>query len=90
MPLRFVRLCAIVFATSLTMSVRANSTEPVNELKRLSIDELMNVEITSVSRREETLRDAAAALTSLKLEAEGPIRRSRADVEAAIRNRYTR
>jgi sugar/nucleoside kinase (ribokinase family) len=32
----------------------------------------------------------AAALTSLKLEAEGPIRRRRADVEAAIRNRYTR
>ena len=30
----------------------------------------------------------AAALTSLKLEAEGPIRRTRADVEAAIRNRY--
>jgi sugar/nucleoside kinase (ribokinase family) len=30
----------------------------------------------------------AAALTSLKLEAEGPIRRSRADVESAIRNRY--
>jgi sugar/nucleoside kinase (ribokinase family) len=30
----------------------------------------------------------AAALTSLKLEAEGPIRRSRGDVEAAIRNRY--
>lgn len=32
----------------------------------------------------------AAALTSLKLEAEGPVRCSRADVEAAIRNRYTR
>jgi sugar/nucleoside kinase (ribokinase family) len=30
----------------------------------------------------------AAAVTSLKLEAEGPIRRSRSDVEAAIRNRY--
>jgi sugar/nucleoside kinase (ribokinase family) len=30
----------------------------------------------------------AAALTSLKLEAEGPIRRSPADVEAALRNRY--
>jgi hypothetical protein len=29
-------------------------------------------------------------LTSLKLEEEGPIRRSRADVEAAIRNRYPR
>jgi sugar/nucleoside kinase (ribokinase family) len=32
----------------------------------------------------------AAALTSLKLEEEGPIRRSRADVEAAISNRYPR
>jgi sugar/nucleoside kinase (ribokinase family) len=30
----------------------------------------------------------AAALTSLKLEAEGPVRRTRADVEAAIRTRY--
>jgi len=30
----------------------------------------------------------AAALTTLKLEAEGPIRRERADVEAVIRNRY--
>lgn len=29
----------------------------------------------------------AAAVTSLKLEAEGPVRRNRADVEAAIRNR---
>jgi sugar/nucleoside kinase (ribokinase family) len=30
----------------------------------------------------------AAAVTSLKLEAEGPIKNSRADVEALIRNRY--
>ncbi|HEX7769703.1 MAG TPA: hypothetical protein VF422_06705 [Dokdonella sp.] len=30
----------------------------------------------------------AAALTTLKLEAEGPIRRERGDVEAVIRNRY--
>jgi sugar/nucleoside kinase (ribokinase family) len=30
----------------------------------------------------------AAALTSLKLEAEGPIRRSRADVEDLIRREY--
>lgn len=34
----------------------------MEQLKTLSIDELMNVEITSVSRREETLRDAAAAV----------------------------
>jgi sugar/nucleoside kinase (ribokinase family) len=31
----------------------------------------------------------AAALTTLKLEAEGPIRRERADVEAVIRERYS-
>ncbi len=30
----------------------------------------------------------AAALTSLKLEAEGPIRRSRADVERLLQERY--
>ena len=30
----------------------------------------------------------AAALTSLKLEAEGPIRRSREDVERLLRERY--
>ena len=31
----------------------------------------------------------AAALTSLKLEAEGPIRRTRADVEELIRGKYS-
>lgn len=31
----------------------------------------------------------AAAVTTLKLEAEGPVRRTRADVEALIRNRYS-
>jgi sugar/nucleoside kinase (ribokinase family) len=31
----------------------------------------------------------AAALTSLKLEAEGPVRRTRADVEALIRSQYS-
>src|SRR5688500_8032099 len=36
--------------------------DPLAELKRMSVDELLNVEITSVSRREEGLRDAAAAI----------------------------
>lgn len=35
------------------------------ELKRLSVDELLNVEVTSVSRREEDLRKAAAAIAVL-------------------------
>jgi iron complex outermembrane receptor protein len=36
--------------------------DQIAELKRMSVDELLNVEITSVSRREEGLRDAAAAI----------------------------
>jgi sugar/nucleoside kinase (ribokinase family) len=31
----------------------------------------------------------AAAVTTLKLEAEGPVRRERSEVEALIRNRYS-
>ena len=39
---------------------------PVDELKRLSFDELLNVEVTSVSRREEALRDSAAAVAEVE------------------------
>jgi iron complex outermembrane receptor protein len=42
-------------------------------LKRMSVDELLSVEVTSVSRREEDLRRAAAAITVLNNE---DIRRS--------------
>jgi iron complex outermembrane receptor protein len=38
------------------------NVDQLAELKRMSVDELLNVEITSVSRREEGLRDAAAAI----------------------------
>ena len=39
-----------------------NSTDQLDELKHMSFEELMNVEVTSVSRDEEPLRDAAAAV----------------------------
>jgi iron complex outermembrane receptor protein len=39
-----------------------NSAGPLESLKRMSFEELMAVEITSVSRTEESLRDAAAAV----------------------------
>jgi iron complex outermembrane receptor protein len=39
-----------------------NSAGPLESLKRMSFEELMTVEITSVSRTEESLRDAAAAV----------------------------
>ena len=46
---------------------------PLDQLKRMSPEELMNVEITSVSRTEESLRDAAAAVAVVTRET---IRRS--------------
>jgi iron complex outermembrane receptor protein len=53
----------------------ANNAPPdqLSELKRMSFEELMNVEITSVSRTEEVLHDAAAAVSVITREA---IRRS--------------
>jgi iron complex outermembrane recepter protein len=70
--------CAIIIAAMLSLHARANSPEsnPVDELKRLSFDELLNVEVTSVSRREEALRDTAAAIAVITHEA---LRRSGAE-----------
>jgi len=77
--LAFARICAAVLAATFALSARASSPEPANpidDLKRLSIDELMNVEVTSVSRHEESLRDAAAAIAVVTHEA---LRRSGAE-----------
>ena len=48
-----------------TITVRADSTGDTNSiqsLKRMSLDDLMNVEITSVSKKEEKLSEAPAAV----------------------------
>ena len=48
-----------------TITVRAESTAETNSiqsLKQMSLDDLMNVEITSVSKREEKLSEAPAAV----------------------------
>ncbi len=48
-----------------TTAVRADSTADTNSiqsLKRMSLDDLMNVEVTSVSKKEEKLTDAPARL----------------------------
>src|SRR5213592_2025417 len=57
----------ILFAFAAGLAPRAPANSPVvatmDELKQLSVEQLLNLEITSVSRREEPLRDAAAAIT---------------------------
>src|SRR5688572_19732326 len=45
------------------------SPESAQSLKNLSVEDLLNVEVTSVSRTEETLRTAAAALTIVSSDA---------------------
>ena len=42
--------------------VHAKNADRLSELKQMTVDELLNVEVTSVSRAEEELRDAAAAI----------------------------
>ena len=46
----------------LPLIAAADNAAELDQLKHMSFEELMDVEITSVSRREETLRDAAAAV----------------------------
>src|SRR5688572_11229043 len=52
---------AIVLPTAAALA----KVDQLAELKRMSVDELLNVEVTSVSRREEGLRNAAAAVAVL-------------------------
>jgi len=75
---RFALRCLISGALALSLPVHANNPESgsVDALKKMSVEELMRVEITSVSRREETLRDAAAAVSVISRET---LRRSGAE-----------
>ncbi len=67
--------CTALCAALIALPCGANNAPPdqLSELKRMSFEELMNVEITSVSRTEEMLHDAAAAVSVITRET---IRRS--------------
>jgi iron complex outermembrane receptor protein len=69
---------AVIAAAALSMPARPNAPDstPLDALKQLSVEDLMNVEITSVSRREEALREAAAAVAVITRET---LRRSGAE-----------
>jgi iron complex outermembrane receptor protein len=55
---------ALIVGSLVALPAFANSPDPgsLDALKRMSFEELMNVEVTSVSRTEESLFDAAAAV----------------------------
>jgi iron complex outermembrane receptor protein len=66
---------ALIAGSLVALPVFANSPDPgsLDALKRMSVEDLMNVEVTSVSRTEEPLLDAAAAVAVVTRET---IRRS--------------
>jgi iron complex outermembrane receptor protein len=76
--LRFALRWVIGGAAAFPLSAIANNSNSgsLDALKQMSVEELMGVEITSVSRREEPLRDAAAAVAVLTRET---LRRSGAE-----------
>jgi iron complex outermembrane receptor protein len=76
---RFALRCLISGAAVFSLPLLANNNPTsgsLDALKQMSVEELMGVEITSVSRREEPLRDAAAAIAVLTQE---KLRRSGAE-----------
>src|SRR5689334_11131372 len=66
----FLVLCTLLAAAP--PALRAQAGEPVtadpNALKRLSLEELMQLDVTSVSKRSERLSTAAAAVTVITAE----------------------
>lgn len=74
--LRFIGLLA-------TPLLAHGATDSTADLKKLSVEELMNIEVTSVSKTQETLEGAAAAITVVTNE---DLRRSGATtIPAALR-----
>jgi CheY-like chemotaxis protein len=61
-------LCgALLTLSMLANPVAAQTTSEVGALKKLAFEELLNLEITTVSRRPERLLDAPSAIQDLKL-----------------------
>jgi iron complex outermembrane receptor protein len=76
---RFALRCLISGAAVFSLPLLANNSaasSSLDALKQMSVEELMGVEVTSVSRREEPLRDAAAAIAVITQDA---LRRSGAE-----------
>src|SRR6266487_1498314 len=59
-PAKGAVLAAIVFTTS-TLA-ETNSVQSADQLKKLSVEQLMDIEVTSVSKRPEKLSETASAI----------------------------
>jgi hypothetical protein len=69
-------MAAVVFAVAFAGSAEAGSDTPtIGELKQLNVEDLMNVEVTSVSRHPQRLLAAASAIQVITQEDISPLRR---------------
>ncbi len=66
-------LCLVVFLACGSVRAQGTTQSPPKDLKRLSVEELMDLEVTSVSRRPEKLSETASAIQVITQE---EIRRS--------------
>jgi iron complex outermembrane receptor protein len=57
-----ILVVGLLGAAGLVRAQATDSNQPLGALKKLSLEELMNIEVTSVSKRPEKLLDAAAAI----------------------------
>jgi iron complex outermembrane receptor protein len=71
--LMYLALCLFTFGNSASVKAQETTTQSPSELKRLSVEALMDVEVTSVSRRPEKLSETASAIQVITQE---DIRRS--------------
>jgi iron complex outermembrane recepter protein len=66
MPLLREKLCAVVFLVSLiffsTAEVSAQDSLSIGKLKKLSLEELLSIEVTSISMRPEKITEVASAI----------------------------
>ena len=70
---RSTALTGVLMGSLASFTTQAREMTSVQDLKLLSFDDLLNVQVTSVSRKEEQWRDAAAAIAVISQE---DIRRS--------------
>ncbi|MDP2384897.1 MAG: Plug domain-containing protein [Bacteroidota bacterium] len=58
----FFFFSVLIFSTKLISQAQDDSLLSIDKLKLLSLEELMNIEVTSVSKRPEKLNEAASAI----------------------------
>jgi iron complex outermembrane recepter protein len=61
-PRNFRKRCCVALLVALSLAGSARAQNPPEDLSKLSVEDLMNVEVTSVSKKEQKISQTAAAI----------------------------